>query len=171
MLSTTLNSDFSLLPFGCFSRTLPIPLPAKLFSNEDEESRQESRGSLEVRKTIKKHKLKKSHKIDRVKLEDNGMKFGRWDIEEHKRFLEAMKLHGNCWRLVKQHVRTRTEDQIRSHAQKYYESMVNKEIRRIKESTKGELPLFAVIREYHYTNGVPLLPARRNSNYHCVKEE
>lgn len=43
---------------------------------------------------------------------------GRWTSEEHKRFLEAVRVHGKNWQLVADFVVTRTAVQCRSHAQK-----------------------------------------------------
>jgi SHAQKYF class myb-like DNA-binding protein len=45
---------------------------------------------------------------------------GRWTREEHKRFLEALKLYGKEWRSVQVHVYSRTSTQARSHAQKFF---------------------------------------------------
>ena len=172
MISTTIKtSDFTSLPFGKSSRTLPIPELFKFLANEDDSNRTPSESSVPLKKSIKKCHLKRSHKIDKVKLEEAGMKFGRWDAEEHKRFLDAMKMYGNSWKLVREYVKTRTEDQIRSHAQKHYEGILNKKIKKIKESPGDKMPIFAVIREYYYTNGVSASSLRKNINFHNIKEE
>eukprot|EP00826_Nyctotherus_ovalis_P015834 TRINITY_DN14538_c0_g1_i2.p1 TRINITY_DN14538_c0_g1~~TRINITY_DN14538_c0_g1_i2.p1 ORF type:complete len:177 (-),score=29.47 TRINITY_DN14538_c0_g1_i2:165-695(-) len=174
MLSATVRSvDFSTLPFGKLSRTLPIPKFLQSLPNEDDSNRTPSESSVPLKKSIKKsfgrRNLKRSHKIDKGKLEEAGMKFGRWDMEEHERFLEAMGMFGNSWKLVREYVRTRTEDQIRSHAQKHYEGMLNKEIKRIKE-TPGDNRIFAVTRVYYYTNGVSTSSLKKSVNSHNVKK-
>ena len=53
--------------------------------------------------------------------ERKGKKVGRWTRTEHLRFVQAIKLYGRTdyWR-VQEHVGTRTAQQIRSHAQKYF---------------------------------------------------
>jgi SHAQKYF class myb-like DNA-binding protein len=47
-------------------------------------------------------------------------KEGRWTKEEHSSFLEGLKLYGKSWRDIQTLVKTRTPDQIRTHAQKYF---------------------------------------------------
>lgn len=55
----------------------------------------------------------------------------RWSEEEHKKFLEALKLHGRGWRRIEEHVGTKTAVQIRSHAQKFFSKVV-------RESNNGD---------------------------------
>lgn len=55
----------------------------------------------------------------------------RWSEEEHKKFLEALRLHGRAWRRIEEHVGTKTAVQIRSHAQKFFSKVV-------RESNNGD---------------------------------
>ena len=45
---------------------------------------------------------------------------GRWDPDEHMRFIEAINNYGNEWKEVQKYVGTRTSNQVRSHAQKFF---------------------------------------------------
>ena len=45
---------------------------------------------------------------------------GRWTEEEHKLFLEGLVQYDNDWGRVQRHVKTRSSNQIRSHAQKFF---------------------------------------------------
>ncbi|KAK4348043.1 hypothetical protein RND71_034382 [Anisodus tanguticus] len=56
----------------------------------------------------------------------------RWSEEEHRKFLEALKLHGRAWRRIEDHVGTKTAVQIRSHAQKFFSKVV-------RESNNGDV--------------------------------
>ncbi|KAJ7513670.1 hypothetical protein O6H91_23G009800 [Diphasiastrum complanatum] len=47
----------------------------------------------------------------------------KWTDEEHRRFLEALKLYGRGWRLIEEHIGTKSAIQIRSHAQKFFSKL------------------------------------------------
>ena len=62
----------------------------------------------------------------------------RWTDEEHKKFLEALKLYGRAWRKIEQHIGTKTAVQIRSHAQKFFSKLQKEQSKRPSESgSKG----------------------------------
>ncbi|EGB04570.1 hypothetical protein AURANDRAFT_32281, partial [Aureococcus anophagefferens] len=45
---------------------------------------------------------------------------GRWTEEEHQQFLELMQKYGRSWTKISQVMLTRSEPQVRSHAQKHF---------------------------------------------------
>jgi MYB-related transcription factor LHY len=53
---------------------------------------------------------------DSVSKGSEAQQNGRWTEAEHKRFIEGLKLFGKDWRLIEEHIGTRTCSQIRSHA-------------------------------------------------------
>lgn len=71
---------------------------------------------------------------------------GRWTKAEHLKFLEALKLYGKNWKLVQEHVGTRSATQARSHAQKYFAKLEKQKViyadNRNQEATSVESPQF-----------------------------
>ena len=51
---------------------------------------------------------------------------GRWEKDEHIRFLKALKQHKKEWKKVQEVVGTRTSTQARSHAQKFFQKLKKK---------------------------------------------
>jgi SHAQKYF class myb-like DNA-binding protein len=67
-----------------------------------------------------------------------GCNTGRWTNDEHKLFIEALKLYGKSWKKIQQHVGTRITTQIRSHAQKFFHKMGRGESNMKKISTAAK---------------------------------
>ena len=68
---------------------------------------------------LKKLKEKPKKKNSILEKETNYLT-GRWNFEEHKKFIEAIIKFGNNWKLVQKHIKTRSSTQARSHAQKFF---------------------------------------------------
>lgn len=71
-------------------------------------------------------KLKKSKEMklkNRKTRREGNFNCGRWQPEEHERFIEAIMKYGNEWKSVQKHVGTRSSTQARSHAQKFFVKM------------------------------------------------
>lgn len=64
-------------------------------------------------------KKKKKNKIITLNTEEE-INEGRWNPEEHTKFLEAINKFGNEWKEVQKYVATRSSNQVRSHAQKFF---------------------------------------------------
>lgn len=64
-------------------------------------------------------KIKKPKKKDH-KQKESHFNTGRWQKEEHQRFVEAILKFGNEWKKVQKYVKTRSSTQARSHAQKFF---------------------------------------------------
>lgn len=51
---------------------------------------------------------------------DEPQREGRWTKEEHDQFIIAFEKYGKDWRLIAKFLKTRTNIQCRTHAQKYF---------------------------------------------------
>jgi len=54
------------------------------------------------------------------KPKEGSYNCGRWQPDEHQRFVEAILKFGNEWKQVQKYVKTRSSSQARSHAQKFF---------------------------------------------------
>jgi SHAQKYF class myb-like DNA-binding protein len=50
----------------------------------------------------------------------NHFNLGRWQPEEHHKFIQAMYMYGNEWKKVQEYIGSRSSTQARSHAQKFF---------------------------------------------------
>jgi SHAQKYF class myb-like DNA-binding protein len=50
------------------------------------------------------------------------LRTGRWTAEEHELFVDGYKRHGKSWKDIAALVVTRTPEQIRTHAQKFFQN-------------------------------------------------
>ena len=129
--------------------------------HKSENSEQETEENLAKKKEAKRGSgLKRPRKrtlnsVYKKEAKKPGLRFGRWNTAEHKRFLEAMEKYGNSWKQVCEYIQTRTADQIRSHAQKYYEGIKSKLIREIKEDPNKKNAVFVVTSCLLYTSPSP----------------
>jgi SHAQKYF class myb-like DNA-binding protein len=66
-------------------------------------------------------KKNKEIKIKQKKVNREGsFNCGRWQPDEHERFIEAIMKYGNEWKSVQKYVGSRSSTQARSHAQKFF---------------------------------------------------
>lgn len=68
-------------------------------------------------------RIKDSKQKQKRSNREGNFNCGRWQQEEHQRFIEAILKYGNEWKQVQKHVGTRSSTQARSHAQKFFVKM------------------------------------------------
>jgi SHAQKYF class myb-like DNA-binding protein len=84
-------------------------------------SQQEQEIKNENENTVDNEKKNKNENEDNITGQN-----GRWDKNEHLRFLGGCLQYGNNWKKVETFVKTRNSTQIRSHAQKYLKKLEKK---------------------------------------------
>lgn len=83
---------------------------------------------------------------------------GRWTEQEHDRFLEGMKLYPRCpWKVLADHIGTRSPRQVQTHAQKYHQKIERRErglrkVRRQIARTEHRIDI-ETMKNYGYTSG------------------
>jgi len=90
---------------------------------------------------------------------------GKWSVNEHEKFMQAIELYGNQWKKVKDHVGTRSCAQIRSHCQKFFRRKRNMLYQELRRTNRHKNMRFLVVKEYYnYAN-----PTNRHKE--TVKEQ
>lgn len=81
--------------------------------------------------------------------------------------MEGLKLHGKDWRLIEEHIGSRTCSQIRSHAQKYflrYERLKDEKMQRVSSLDSDEVKLARL-------KTLNMKPRRRSTMFSELPEE
>ena len=91
-----------------------------LQSNSSSSDCNKSTNSISSNSDKKIIKKNKDNKFKQRRFKDGSYQCGRWQQDEHQRFIEAILKYGNEWKLVQKHVGTRSSTQARSHAQKFF---------------------------------------------------
>ena len=74
-------------------------------------------------KIDKENESEEVQKKKKIKFLVSNYEIGHWSYEEHKRFIKAIVKYGKDWEKIKNEVQTRSDIQIRSHAQKFYKKL------------------------------------------------
>ena len=62
-------------------------------------------------------------KCEKKSFSDPNINEGRWTKEERDTFIKGLILYGTNWKKLNDLIPTRTDSQVRSHAQKFYQRM------------------------------------------------
>eukprot|EP00826_Nyctotherus_ovalis_P048587 TRINITY_DN5739_c0_g2_i1.p1 TRINITY_DN5739_c0_g2~~TRINITY_DN5739_c0_g2_i1.p1 ORF type:complete len:172 (-),score=33.98 TRINITY_DN5739_c0_g2_i1:443-958(-) len=151
MINSTLSS-LAIHPSSVPPILVPIPLvyfkPRIIFPMAQEGSSSEMGVGVGTEKVAAEEQLQDSK-------EGQDERRGLWSEEEHKKFLEAMDLYGNDWPSVVKFIGTRTANQVRSHAQKFYRKIKRRAIKKVKAEGGNQKKVFVIIQWYRNKLFVP----------------
>lgn len=105
-----------------------------------------SRKDFRTNSSITSYNFLEGSKEMKIKLfQEKGLKkYGRWNTEEKEKFETTLREFGEDWGKIQEAVPTRTYNQIRSHAQKYYQNLIIQKIRKLKQENKLEKKIFLI---------------------------
>lgn len=78
------------------------------------------------------NKLLLANSLMKTIINKKDLKEGRWTFDEHIRFIDAIVAFGIKWKYVHRYIGTRTANQVRSHAQKFF-----RKLKRFKDTLLG----------------------------------
>lgn len=128
-LSDINNKVLSISPYSSINSNSKFLLEDNYFLKQCQSdlfaSQELSIGTVEKASPIKKRNkyIKLSSKQN--KLRKTSYNIGRWTEDEHRRFIEAILKHGNEWKAVQRHIKSRSSTQSRSHSQKFFLKIKN----------------------------------------------
>ena len=85
----------------------------------------------------------------------------RWTLKEHIQFLEGLDKFGTKWGKIQQLIKTRTNEQIKSHAQKFY-----MKLKKVKDDSLG---IDLTLNTIHNINDMIKHIKSINSNFDIIK--
>lgn len=94
-------------------------------TNYDLEKEYENAEKNKKEMELLKKKICKNNSKSLIKIKKTNFNEGRWTVDEHRRFIEAILKHGNDWKNVQNHIKTRSSTQSRSHSQKFFLKIKN----------------------------------------------
>ena len=107
-----------------------------------------------IKSHLERKSTRKSTRARFPQISEDGLNIGVWTKDEHKKIIEALRKFGNDWQIIQEFVGTRSSIQVRSHCQKYFKAMKNKEYKELKKTNMLGKRLFIVTREYRNVSHV-----------------
>lgn len=79
-----------------------------------------NRTSLDFEEQESSQYFSSGESISKSYEEQTNKREGKWTEEEHALFVQGLRLYGKKWTKISALVKTRNNDAIRSHAQKFF---------------------------------------------------
>ncbi len=76
--------------------------------------------NLSEKDTTPKSEIQLNNKAKECQVDGVEFQTGKWSDEEHENFILGILKYGNKWKKVQQIIKTRSSDQARTHAQKFF---------------------------------------------------